>query len=169
MQRAFQHKTLPLVLVIVVAIIAIAIIFWRTTDSANPITLLPKSSSTISFTTLANGSYSTNPSGNIVITSQSDLEKIWPALLGDIPAVDFNNEIVIGVFSEEKNTGGYDIKVQRIQQGAYSAVVTVLETSPGSNCFVTQEFTTPYHIIKTQKLDDSIRFETKRTKQSCED
>lgn len=169
MRSLLASKNAPLALVIVVAMIAIAMIFWRADDSANPITLLPKSSSTIPFTTLANGSNSMNPSGNIVITSQSSLEEIWPASQGDIPAVDFNKEIVIGVFSEEKSTGGYDIEVQRIRQGAYSTVVTVLETSPGSDCFVTQAFTNPYHIIKTQKLDDSIRFETKRTRRSCED
>jgi len=77
------------------------------------------------------------------------------------PFVDFNQEIVIAVFLGERPTGGFTVKIRRIEQRVHSVHVLVQETVPDPNSMVTQALTSPYHIVRVKRLELPVEFEFK--------
>lgn len=62
--------------------------------------------------------------------------------------MDKSGEITLIVFSGEKNSGGYDIKIQSIEDNEGRAVVVVKETAPPKDAIVTMALTYPVTIVK---------------------
>lgn len=62
--------------------------------------------------------------------------------------MDGSGEITLIVFAGEKKSGGFDIKVQSIEDNEGKAVVVVKETAPAKDAFVTMQITYPSTIIK---------------------
>lgn len=77
-----------------------------------------------------------------------------------LPEVDFSNTTIIAVFMGLFNTGGYEIEVKEIVDTGPSIVVEVEKTYPGRGCVVTLAFSQPYHIVKVDKIDKDVIFET---------
>jgi hypothetical protein len=76
------------------------------------------------------------------------------------PAIDFNREMVIAVFAGEQPTGGYAItvtEVKQLEEGRGLKVYYTVEV-PGSDCFVEQLFTQPYHMIKLAYSEGVVVF-----------
>ncbi len=115
-------------------------------------------------TIMKNGITSVTEKGNYVIKNNKD----WLDLLYKIrggtdldsnpPKVNFDKDMIVAVFQGEKNTGGYDIEINRITEKENAIEILVTETSPGPRCMVTQAFTSPYHIVKVQKTDKKVMF-----------
>ena len=76
------------------------------------------------------------------------------------PEVNFSKTIVIAVFMGEFNTGGYGIEIKEILDMNQSVVVKVEKIHPGKGCGVILAFTQPYHIVKIDKIDKEITFDT---------
>ncbi len=77
-----------------------------------------------------------------------------------MPEVDFSKTTIIAVFMGEFSTGGYEIEVKEIVDTGPSVVVKVEKTYPGPGCIVTQAFSQPYHIVKVDKIEKDVIFET---------
>jgi len=83
---------------------------------------------------------------------------IFPA--PPLPAIDFNREMVIAVFAGEQPTGGYVVtvtEVKQLEEGRGLKVYYTVE-APGSECFVEQIFTQPFHIIKLPHSKQLVGF-----------
>jgi len=76
------------------------------------------------------------------------------------PEVDFSKTTIVAVCMGQFNTGGYGIEVKEIIDTGLSMVVKVEKTYPGKGCFVTEAFSQPFHMVKVDKLDKHIFFET---------
>lgn len=118
----------------------------------------------IEFSNVAKGFYGTREEkGNLVIHSEAELTSNidTAGLLG----IDFSKEMAIAVFSGTKPTGGYSVEITKVVETDTEIVVTAVETSPGESCVVTQALTSPYSIVKIQKIDKKVAFdiETKVT------
>lgn len=86
----------------------------------------------------------------------------------EAPAVDFSKYTVIAVFQGTKNNGGYTIKIDKISYDEDGNVkVSVIETSPGSNCVTTDAITHPYYIVKIPKTDAKVLFDVKQEVFNC--
>ena len=123
----------------------------------------------ISFQTVVKGSRSgVRDPLQIVIRSQAEWDALWKRHVSietnppPPPAIDFNKEIVIGVFLGEKPTGGYDVEIIRTEQSDSVLVIHYREKSPLPGSIVIQAVTQPFHIIQVVR-DDSLRPTFRRT------
>ena len=114
----------------------------------------------LSFRTLDQGDYSLiGRATNLVLRTQADWEELWKRHQGTVdrpapvPAVDFNEEMVLGVMMGLKPTGGYVIKITRIESTPASLKVFVLEHTPGPDDYVGQAFTVPFHFVAVAKSE----------------
>lgn len=106
---------------------------------------------------------------NGVIKSEGEWVQALQKTNAELPApVDFSKDMIIAVFQGEKNTGGYNIEINKIIEKENVIEVTVIETSPGRRCMVTKAFTSPFHIVKIQKSNKEVVFKTEKVVTECE-
>lgn len=102
----------------------------------------------------------------IVIKTEKEWGDLWRLQKGTflpeqhIPRVDFEQEMVIAVFSGEKRTGGYGIEITRVEENLEKGQLKVifLETHPSPKSMLIQVLTQPYHIVKLKKVDTPVVF-----------
>ncbi len=102
----------------------------------------------------------------VVIRTQPQWDTLWRAHQSGVspeqplPAFDDRHEMILAVFSGEKNTGGYGIEVARVeeQQTARRLNVVVRETSPAPNAMRVQALTQPYHMVRLKRIDLPVVF-----------
>jgi hypothetical protein len=111
------------------------------------------SSEKISFFDLGQAGWA--QAGIEVIDSQQQLEAIWEDLFGllDKPRVNWEKEVLLGVFLGEKPTGGYSLKVNevRLEDRELEIDVEVIQPEPGS--FVIMIITYPGRLISLSRAD----------------
>lgn len=131
----------------------------------------------LSFETINKGIYSGhNQKNNYVIVTNKDFEDLWNKVYyktiskPPLPQIDFNKYMIIAVFEGVKNTGGYDIQIFKINQNGGYLDILVKETSPGPSCFAVQAFTSPFHIVKVEKISSevSVKFDIIEDILDCE-
>lgn len=129
---------------------------------------------TIKFQTIDKGYNSghENPA-YYVINDAAEWTEIWNQHTQNLlpqptpPSVDFLNTTVIAVFMGQFNTGGYEIEVKEIIDTGPSVTVKVEKTYPSEDCIVTQAFSQPYHIVKLDKIDKQVTFDTLTKTREC--
>lgn len=92
----------------------------------------------------------------LVFESKAAMLNVWTADGGredQMPAVDFDKEMVIAVFSGAKNGGGYTVKIQQVIKAESGNQVIVLyqTTEPGNP--VGTKTTYPNHVVSIPKID----------------
>jgi hypothetical protein len=122
----------------------------------------------VAFQTIVKGSRSgVREPLQIAIRIQAEWDALWKRHVSietnppPSPAIDFNKEIVIGVFLGEKPTGGYDVEIIRAEQSDGALVIHYREKSPLPGGIVIQALTQPFHIIRV--VDDNFRVTFRRT------
>jgi PrcB C-terminal len=117
----------------------------------------------ISFQTVVKGSRSgVREPLQIVIRSQAEWDALWKRHVSietnppPPPTIDFNKQIVIGVFLGEKPTGGYDVEITRAEQSDGALVLHYREKSPLPGSIAIQALTQPFHIIQVVR-DDNLK------------
>ena len=107
------------------------------------------------------------------IRSRAELEDVWQKLYAhvdtapDLPEVNFNSRMVIGLHSDTKSSGGYAVKITDIVRANGELAVRVDQTAPGSDCSTTTALGTPYHFITVPKADASVAFYKYENQQDC--
>lgn len=75
-----------------------------------------------------------------------------------IPEVDFDNEMIIGLYMGEKNTGGFSIGIENIEETKKELIITVKETSPDANSMVVTAICQPFCIVKMPATKKDVVF-----------
>jgi hypothetical protein len=65
-----------------------------------------------------------------------------------LPAIDFDKEIVVGLFLGDKPTGGYDMQISRVEHSNDGLTIYYREKTPPPGGMVTQALTQPFHIVR---------------------
>ena len=121
----------------------------------------------ISFCTIDKGSQSgIKEQRFVVVKTEKEWEDLWRLHKGTflpeqrIPSVDLKQEMIIGVFSGEKRTGGYRIEITKIEENGEKRqlIVFFLESQPPSRAMVTEALTQPYHIVRTRRIELPVKF-----------
>lgn len=80
-----------------------------------------------------------------------EFARIWKMAYGEdapaLPAIDFEEEYVIGVFAGEKPSGGHAIAVTRITDASNVRTVEMTLTEPGAGCIASQALTSPFQFV----------------------
>jgi hypothetical protein len=69
------------------------------------------------------------------------------------PIVDFDREMVVGIFLGEKHTGGYAVEIVRAERRNSALYFYYREKSPPLGGMVTQALTQPFHLVKVAKYE----------------
>jgi hypothetical protein len=92
-------------------------------------------------------------SRRLVIRDANAWSQFWSELgVGDRPAVDFTQNLVIAVASGQHATGGFEIAVQRVSQSNGELTIEVQETSPGPNCITATALSQPVDIVTVPEV-----------------
>lgn len=81
----------------------------------------------------------------------------WICSLGK-GVMNFDKDMILGVFMRQESTGGFAVKITRIEKYENELVAFFTEVKPPSNAEVTQVLTQPYRIIKIEKSDLPVIF-----------
>jgi hypothetical protein len=106
-----------------------------------------------------------------VVRDAEGWKLLWRAMRGrsmplpDVPEIDFQRHMVIGVFMGTKPSGGYAVRITRIVQND-KIVVSVKQTAPGPDDMVTMALTSPYHVVVVPLSKKPIEFVAEREKPS---
>jgi hypothetical protein len=70
------------------------------------------------------------------------------------PSIDFNREMVVGIFLGEKSTGGYEVEIFRAERSDSSLYCYYREERPAPGAVVTHALTQPFHLVRVAKYDN---------------
>jgi hypothetical protein len=96
-------------------------------------------------------------------------QSLWKTMRGksiplpELPEVDFQKHMVIGVFMGSRPTGGYSVHITRIMKKD-TMIVSVRETAPGPGDLVSMALTAPYHVVVVPRSDKPVAFVGQQTK-----
>lgn len=82
----------------------------------------------------------------------------------EIPAVDFEKDMVIAVSPGPMMTGGYDVEIVGISEAEGKLVVELLYTEPGPGDMVTEAITQPHQIVSVPKSNLPVEFRWEKKK-----
>jgi hypothetical protein len=137
-----------------------AVLLCATETCAQTAPVPSNNAMSVPITMLQKGDFSgIRESLQIVVRIQGEWEKLWnrhvsfqsppaPAL-----AINFNNEMVVGVFAGEKNTGGYEVEITGAQLKGSRLYIYYAEKKPPPAAMTIQAFTQPFHLIKLPRSD----------------
>lgn len=115
--------------------------------------------------TLAIGQQSIIPEQqNLVIKSNDDLITLWQKITteNEFPSVDFDSNIVVGVFSGEKPNLCYSVIVESLKQfvtaEGLTTIVNLKNTLPSDELNCPKRTISPYHIVQIPFIPDTIYF-----------
>ncbi len=94
-----------------------------------------------------------------VIDNDADWKGFWESYIRDAstggfekePRVNFESEIVVAMLQGIKNSGGYYLNTESVEQGENTLSVSVALFEPGEEDVNTQVVSSPYEVIKMQK------------------
>jgi hypothetical protein len=115
----------------------------------------------VSFQTIAKGYRSgVRESLQIVARNQAEWDGLWKRHVSietnpaPTPGINFDKQIVVGLFLGEKTTGGHHVEIIRVEQSDGVFVIFYREKSPLPGTIVTQALTQPFHIIQLIRDDN---------------
>ena len=109
----------------------------------------------------------------VLLNNNDDYQKLMTEVYKNldqmprIPVVDFNKNSVIAVFIGNRSNGGFMVSIDSITEGK-NLTVNITETTPGSNCMVTDAITRPFSLVKIPKTDSKPVFKTKQIVKDCQ-
>ena len=90
----------------------------------------------------------------IIIRGQAEWQDLWQrhasikANVPPAPTVDFDKEMVLGVFLDEKPTGGYEAEILSAERVDGTLLISFAEKGPQAGAILTQALTQPFHIVR---------------------
>ena len=105
---------------------------------------------------------------NAVIRDQASWEALWVENggdLADLPSVDFERDVVIGVFLGDRT--GYSVTIDRVRTLDTGVAVVFTEHAPGRFCVVAQVVTQPYALAKIPASAAPVAFRGRLRRHHC--
>jgi len=106
--------------------------------------------------------------GDVIITDQQVLDSVWDLHHSYIegktqaPDINFDEEVVVGIFLGEKPSTGYWLRFDTVRRDGDDLIVVATTNKDVDNSkAVLQVITYPYFFIVTEKPEGEIRFDLK--------
>ena len=84
-----------------------------------------------------------------------------------LPAIDFDQEMVLVTALGERTTGGYAITIDSLSTGRGILVVYLSKRSPGSRCVVTQALSQPVDVVRAPRQSGPVVFDESTGTEDC--
>lgn len=103
----------------------------------------------------------------IEIPNESAFHQYWQRAFGQPGAnapkdVDWRKEKLLAVHLGTRNTSGFSVMIQNVEKKGSFAMVTAVETQPSRGQMVAQNITSPFTIIKVDRIVVPFRLEIKK-------
>ncbi len=97
----------------------------------------------------------------VAIVDQSAWEALWAehSRLATLPGVDFETEMVVGIFLGTRPTAGYDVTIAGATVEGDVLVVRYVERKPERGMIVPQMLSAPFHLVRVAKHEGDVRFQ----------
>jgi hypothetical protein len=88
-----------------------------------------------------------------LVRTDAEWARLWTQHAGEKtrPAVDFNKEMVLGLFMGTRPTAGFTTEIVSVREEAGALVVSYQETRPSRDSVAAQMLTSPFHIVAVPK------------------
>ena len=94
--------------------------------------------------------------------SSSEWQALWKAHgRGVIPAVDFTQSMVVGVFAGSRPTAGFRITIESVVSDGPAIRVEYREERPSPDDLVAQMLTAPFHLVVIPRRDGAVEFQSR--------
>lgn len=147
----------------------------QTTEEGNSETTIEQKEDSIEFKKLENNSQSGIKEKSFVpVSNKSAWDSLYSEIysyrlnMPDVPEINFKEEMIIGVFMGEQNSGGYEIEVMEITQTSDHIKVYVKDKIPGKTCNTTDVLTQPYTLIIIPKSNKKVFTKSKTEIITCD-
>ena len=114
---------------------------------------------------IAKGGFSgINEPARLVITNETQWAKVWEkhsvrrTPVPPLPKVNFEEETVLFVGMGQRNTGGFSISIERVEEEKDQVLVSVQTKSPAPGGITLQALTAPFHIVAAKTKELPVRF-----------
>jgi hypothetical protein len=75
-----------------------------------------------------------------------------------LPAVDFAQSMVVGVFLGSRPTAGFSVEVTAVRTEGSRTVLEYTERLPPRDAFVAQVLTSPFHLVRIMRTAGPVEF-----------
>ena len=112
---------------------------------------------------IAQGSYSNiSLQQRMLVTSPTQLKILWrthaPTKRNALPAVNFDEEMVIAYFAGQFPSGGYRVEIIRLVETDTGLQIDIKLHRPAKDAMVSLALSQPYIMIATESSDEKIYF-----------
>jgi hypothetical protein len=111
----------------------------------------------------------------LVIRDPAEWRDLWARIVAgqdpapEVPAVDFESDMVLVVGTGERPSGGYTVEIVDVRRHDRALRVVVLERIPGRECAVTRAITSPVVAVTAPRSDEPVEFEHRTETYACPD
>jgi hypothetical protein len=97
----------------------------------------------------------------VTIRGASEWEAIWAqhAATRERPVVDWEREMVVGLFMGQRPTGGFSTEIVGVEAQPETLIVRYRETQPAPGGMTAQVLTSPYHLVVVPAWAGEVAFE----------
>lgn len=109
----------------------------------------------------------------LVIRERAEWEAFWRELAANqiptppAPEIDFGRSMVVAATMGTRPTGGYSIAIDEVAWSGGTIRVTVVETSPGEDCVLTQALTAPVAAVEVERREGEAVFVEREEPYAC--
>ena len=111
-----------------------------------------------------------DPAG-LVVGRDARWQRVWRKLTGGDhgrPRVDFDRRQLLVVVQGRRPSGGYEIRIRRVDGLPDGLVVDVREVSPAPGCPAAGVLTSPFHVVSIPRLDRPVDFVRTHREAGCD-
>jgi hypothetical protein len=115
----------------------------------------------VSFTSIAKGDISDQETARqAVARTPAEWQALWRdhAPAGRLPAVDFDSQMVVGVFLGTMPSSGYGVEIVGVRTDGDALVVEYVQRQPKRDTLAVQILTQPFHLVTVTKHAGPVRF-----------
>jgi hypothetical protein len=96
----------------------------------------------------------------VTVRTAAEWQKLWKEHSPDekLPVVDFNANMVVGIFLGSKPSAGYQVEILNVRPEGNDVVVEYAQKQPGRGMMTAQILTEPYDLVAVPKHAGPVRF-----------
>ena len=115
----------------------------------------------VPFVTVAQGTMSgIDEPREVIARTAAEWQAIWKQHdpTAPLPAVDFTQSMIVGIFLGSRATAGFAVEITTVTTANGRTVVEYRERRPGSDAFVAQVLTSPFHAVRIAHTAQPVQF-----------
>ena len=121
----------------------------------------PAMAQTPAFTTIVKGDASEQQTARqVTVRTAAEWKALWKdhAPSAAMPAVDFSQVMVVGIFLGSKPSAGYEVEIVGVRTQDKDLVVEYVQKQPGRGTLAAQILTEPFHLVSVPQHAGTVRF-----------